>query len=74
MAYVEENLIKSQSTSFNKKEDQLNEKKLESCSIIEAEEINDVEEVSISASSELTAKTGNNNKCTKIFMSIGVLI
>ncbi|KAG2212863.1 hypothetical protein INT46_009655 [Mucor plumbeus] len=65
MAYVEENLIKSQSTSFNKKEDQLNEKKLESCSIIEAEEINDVEEVSISASSELTAKTDTLNPSEK---------
>lgn len=70
MAYVEENLIKSQSTSFNKKEDQLNEKKLESCSIIETEEINDIQEVSSTASSEVTAKTGNNKYTQTLLQSI----
>ncbi|KAI8637727.1 major facilitator superfamily domain-containing protein [Parasitella parasitica] len=52
MAYVEENLIKSQSASFNIKE----EKKLES-SAIGTEEINSVQKAGSMASSESTAKT-----------------
>ncbi|KAK4516364.1 Aa_trans domain-containing protein [Mucor velutinosus] len=56
MAYVEENLIQNQSTSFNDKEGLSSDKKLES-NVIEAEGINDVQEAGSSASSDLTART-----------------
>ncbi|KAL9552549.1 hypothetical protein MBANPS3_003712 [Mucor bainieri] len=56
MAYVEENLIKNQATSFNDKEGLSFDNKLES-NAIEVESIHDVQEAGSSASSDLTART-----------------
>lgn len=58
MAYVEENLVKNQSTSFHDKEVLSFNNKLKS-NVIEVGSINDVQEPGSSASSDLTARTGN---------------
>jgi len=59
MAYVEENLVKNQTTSFAAKEDlSYDNNKLES-NVIEAESINDVQDAgSSTTSSDSTAGTG----------------
>lgn len=68
MAYVEENLVKNQSTSFHDKEVLSFNNKLKS-NVIEVGSINDVQEPGSSASSDLTARTGNAQPCI-LFVAI----